>query len=193
MEYESVRDWIVGMKAGDATAARSLFEAYAPRLYGYFYRATRDHHQAEDLLGETMLRISSTIHRYDESGRFEQWLFRIAANLVRDRIRRFKTRPTPVSLSPDKDSDDTPLSARIADKSVTPDDRMIKTERARQLNEALEQLDDTTRQMILLRHFGQMSFKAIAKTFDCPLGTALARVHRGIKQLRGLLESKDMQ
>ena len=72
---------------------------YGPRLYGYFYRATGHHHDAEDLLGEMTLKLVRQLEKYDDRGRFEPWLFRIAANMVRDRIRRLKVRPRNVSLS----------------------------------------------------------------------------------------------
>ena len=59
------------------------------------------------------------------------------------------------------------------------------------MNEALNRLDPMTRQMILLRHFGEMSFKEIAGLFECPLGTVLARVHRGLRALRELMGGRN--
>ena len=55
-----------------------------------------------------------------------------------------------------------------------------------ELNAAMSKLDPTVGQMILLRHFGEMSFKEIAELFKCPLGTVLAKVHRGMKKLKQL-------
>ena len=136
------------------------------------------------------MRLVRTLKRYDERGRFEPWLFRIAANMVRDRIRRRKANPRPVSLSaegPGGDAmvDHLPGEARPVDADV------LAAEASAGLNEALDKLDATTREMILLRHFGQMSFKEIAELFECPLGTALARVHRGLKALRRVMGVTD--
>ena len=64
---------------------------------------------------------------------------------------------------------------------------LLAEEASGELHAALGKLEATTREMILLRHFGQMSFKEIAELFDCPLGTALARVHRGLRALRELM------
>ena len=69
---------------------------------------------------------------------------------------------------------------------------MRADEAARALDRALARLDETTRQMILLRHFGEMSFQEIAEFFGCPLGTALARVHRGLKALRDWMGNDDV-
>lgn len=182
MDQQQLRATIASARGGDASAYETLLDAYAPRLYGYFLRATGNHHEAEDLLGEVMLRLVRTLDGYDEKGRFEPWLFRIAANLVRDRIRRLKSRPASVSLSAD-DADGEPMADRLDAEARDVDHKLVEREQSQQLQDALGKLDETTREMILLRHFGGLSFKQLAETFDCPLGTALAKVHRGIKAL----------
>ncbi len=183
MESEQLRAMIASAKADDADGYQALLEAYGSRLYGYFFRATRSHHDAEDLLGDLMLRLVRNLKNYDDRGRFEPWLFRIAANMIRDRIRRRKTRPRPVSLSAESNSGGS-LGEHIAAEPQPVDADALAAEASVELNDALDKLDATTREMILLRHFGQMSFKEISKLFDSPLGTVLARVHRGLKTLR---------
>jgi RNA polymerase sigma-70 factor (ECF subfamily) len=183
MDPERLRTLVASARTGDGEAYRALLDAYGPRLYGYFLRATARHHDAEDLLGELMLRLVSKLDRYDDRGRFEPWLFRIAANMVRDRIRRFRTSPPPASLSAESDSGAT-RAEQLEAVTVDVEAGLLAEEASADLHEALGRLDVTTREMILLRHFGQMSFKEIAEVFDCPLGTALARVHRGLKSLR---------
>ncbi len=181
---------VAAARAGKAEGFSALLDAYGRRLYGYFYRAVGNHHDAEDLLGEMSLRLVRKFDTYDETGRLENWLFRIAANLVRDRFRRKKVRPKTVSLS--VDTDDGPDAAHRLESDGRPvDSRLLQAEASERVQCALERLDDTTREMILLRHFGQMSFKQIAAAFDCPIGTALAKVHRGLKALRRHLETSD--
>ncbi|HUU21987.1 MAG TPA: sigma-70 family RNA polymerase sigma factor [Phycisphaerae bacterium] len=183
MEDQRLRAVIASAQAGDPEAYRTLLESYGRRLYGYFLRATGSHHDAEDLLGELMLRLVSRLGRYDDRGRFEPWLFRIAANMVRDRIRRVKVNPPPRSLSVESESG-TARADQILAETKAVDAGLLAEEAAADLHAALAKLDVTTREMILLRHFGQMSFKEIAEVFDCPLGTALAKVHRGLRSLR---------
>jgi len=189
MDSQRLRAVIASAQAGDPEAYRALLDAYGRRLYGYFLRATGNHHDAEDLLGELMLRLVSKIGKYDDRGRFEPWMFRIAANMVRDRIRRIRTNPAPVSLSAETDSGTTRAEQIPAgtDEIETP---LLAAEASAELHAALERLDVTTRQMILLRHFGQMSFKEIAELFECPLGTALAKVHRGLRSLRKWMDAE---
>ncbi|MHC4295170.1 MAG: RNA polymerase sigma factor [Planctomycetota bacterium] len=186
MDPRELRRVIGAAKAGDPDGYSALLEAYAPRLYGYFLRATGRHHDAEDLLGEITLRLVRKLESYDERGRFDQWIFRIAANMVRDRIRRIKTAPSIVSLSGEDDSERA-LADRVAGGEPAVEAAMVADERNQKLQEALAKLDETTRQMVLLRHMGQMSFKDLAELFQCPLGTALARVHRGLRTLEELM------
>jgi RNA polymerase sigma-70 factor (ECF subfamily) len=133
-----------------------------------------------------MLRLVARLDKYDDRGRFEPWLFRIAANMVRDRIRRAKANPAPASLSVDSESGASRADQFPANTGQV-DERLLAEEASGRLQRALTKLDDTTRDMILVRHFGQMNYKEIADLFQCPLGTALARVHRGLKALRRMI------
>ena len=186
MDSQRLAVTISEAKAGSPEAYQTLLATYGRRLYGYFLRACRSHHDAEDLLGELMLRLVQTLGSYEEQGRFEPWLFRIAANMVRDRIRRGRATPAVVSLDEADGSADAPCrQVQCASPSV--DAGLQAAEASARLAMALERLDEPAREMILLRHFGRMSFKELAERFDCPLGTALARVHRGLRLLRKLM------
>ena len=190
MEQQRLREAISSAQAGQARGYEALLSAYGPRLYGFFVRATGRHHDAEDLLGELTLRLVRRLKHYDHRGRFEPWLFRIAANMVRDHLRRIRRRRAVVSLS-GEDEFGTPLAERIAAKVEPVHAGVVAGEDAARLDEALGKLDIATREVILLRHFGQMSFKEIAEIAGSPLGTVLARAHRGLGELRRLMGHND--
>ncbi len=183
MEPDRLRTTIASAQAGDASAYEALLQTYGPRLYGYFLRATGRHHDAEDLLGEMMLKLVRQLNRYDDRGRFEPWLFRIAANMVRDRYRRRKTAPRTLSLS-EESPESGSLAEGLSADGPGVEARLDFEEASAELSDALAALDESTREMILLRHFGGMTFKEIAAACDCPIGTALAKVHRGLAALR---------
>lgn len=190
MEPTALRGIIAGARAGNADAYRQLMELYGQRLFGYFLRATGSHHDAEDLLSELMLRLVRMLREYDDRGRLEPWLFSIAANLVRDRIRRRRTRRPAVSLEAES-ADGASLGESIDDPDEPPVSQDIESlERNEALMAALSRLDERSRQMVLLRHFGRMSFKEIAQTFECPVGTVLAKVHRALKSLREIMDEQ---
>ena len=190
MESEQVRAMIRGARAGREQAYQEFLAAYGPRLFGYFYRATGSAHDAEDLLGEVMVRLLRRLGDYDERGRFEPWLFSIAANLVRDRIRRARARPSMASLEAD-DGDHGSLGDALPGDPQPVDAGLMARESGAALHAALEALDEASRQMVLLRHFAEMSFKEIAEVFECPVGTVLAKVHRALKALRAAMEETE--
>ena len=190
MDPQQLKATIDAAKEGTADGYSALLEAYGPRLYGYFYRATGHHHDAEDLLGEMTLKLVRQLEKYDDRGRFEPWLFRIAANMVRDRIRRLKVRPRNVSLSVE-DASGRKLSDRLGADDQHVDVNLLAEEMSEGLRQALETLEATTREMVLLRYFGELSFRDLADMFECPLGTVLAKVHRGLKALRKVMGKDD--
>ncbi len=190
MDKEKLSEIVSRAKAGSPAAYEELLKAYQSRLFGYFFRATGSHHDAEDLLGELILRLVRNLHSYDEKGRFEAWLFRMAANLIRDRIRKRKARPSTYSLSAGED-DGRAIGDELPAAQPDVDSTVLSEELSVELHEALEKLDEVTREMILLRHFGEMSFKEISSTFRCPLGTSLAKIHRGIKSLRRIMKDSE--
>lgn len=187
MDPQQLRATIASAQGGSPQAYEALLDAYGSRLYGYFLRAVRNHHDAEDLLGELALKLVRRLKAYDDRGRFEPWLFRIAANMVRDRFRRLKVRPHVASLSGGRGDDGPSMADRLPGQAPAVDGALVAADDSAALDRAMAQLDNTTRDMILLRHFSEMSFKEIAGVYDCPIGTALAKVHRGLKRLRQLM------
>jgi len=181
---------VAGARAGKQDSYQELLDHYGPRLYGYFYRTTGSHHDAEDLLGEIMLRLVRTLPNYDDRGRFEPWLFRIAANLLRDRIRRSRVRPAAASLEAE-DADGGTLGEVLSGNDVPADAGLLRSEQSVRVEAVLARLDEVSRSMVLLRHFAELSFKEIAAIFDCPVGTVLAKVHRALRSMRAMMERDD--
>ena len=162
-----------------------LLEEYGARLYGYFLRTTRSPADADDLLQELFVRLIEKIRHYRHQGRFDQWLFRVAANIARDHARKRHRRARVFSQMPD--TDEGHETADLVSPEAPPDQKAQMHEQRTQLDKALGQLNPLDREIILLRHYGQLSFKEIAEHFEMPVGTALAKVHRGLKRLRKIM------
>lgn len=190
MDAAVLDDLITRARKRDPAAFDALVEIYSPRLYGYFYRLTGGREDAEDLLQETFVRVVRMIGRYEHEGRFDAWLFRIATNLVRDRVRRQRRSPgleTPAAA----DSEDSAVLDQLPGADVeTPENVLERSEQVDRLQQALAKLSEPEREVIFLRHFSQMSFKEVAEAMGTPLGTALARAHRGLARLRQLMEER---
>lgn len=186
MDGQALAGIIAAAQRGDPAAHAALIDRYSARLYGFLVQMVGRREDAEDLLQEVFLRLVRVIAAYRDDGRFESWLFRIAANLVRDRIRRLRRRPGDRPTGGDDDEGD--ALGDLAAGSEPPPDALERSEAGEHLAEALRQLPDAEREVVLLRHFSRMSFKEIADLTGVPLGTALARGHRGITHLRELMD-----
>ncbi len=192
MNEADLAETIRGAQRGDPAAYDRLVDAFCRRLAGFIYRLTGSRQDAEDLVQEVFVRVVRMINAYQHEGRFEAWLFRIAANLVRDRVRRSMRAPrvTTGDLS-DGGADgqgDVGGLGGLPSHEPTADAALQLDEEIDALNAALARLPDSEREVILLRHFTGLSFKEIADMTQVPLGTALARGHRGLKRLRGLMQ-----
>ena len=177
----------------EPAAFDTLIDAYSKPLYGYFYRLTGSRHEAEDLLQEVFVRVVRSIKGYQHDGRFKAWIYRIAANLIRDRLRKRKSaqgRMKQSSPFAGDGSEQADLLSMLPDTADGPAERVSQTEQGDRLQEALGQLPGHEREAVCLRHFSQMSFQQIADLLKVPLGTALARTHRGLKRLRELMEEE---
>ncbi|MBM4025747.1 MAG: RNA polymerase sigma factor [Planctomycetes bacterium] len=170
---------IDGCKSGDADCFAQVVDMYAGRCYGYFYRLTGDRDLSDELLSELFIRLVEKIKSY-KGGAFESWLFKIASNIFHDYLRGkqrrkklLDARRVQLELEPDLNE------IRFSDEG---EDRLDK------LQVHLSRLDADTRELILLRFYSELSFKEIAELRSEPLGTALSKLHRGLKKLRELME-----
>lgn len=171
----------------DPQALGALAEAYGPRVYGLLYRLTGSREMAEDFAQETFLRVVRTIGTYEHRGRFESWLFRIAANLARDHARKNKRQGPVHSLDAPAGEDDSIVPDVPDPEEPRPMERLVEREDGARLEACLAELPEIDRQIILLRHFSELSFREIAEMLGIPLGTALARAHRAMRRLRARL------
>jgi RNA polymerase sigma-70 factor, ECF subfamily len=190
MDQDRLAEVIARAQRRDAAAFEALIEAYGKRLYGFLYRLTGHRDDADDLLQEVFVRVVRMIDKYEHEGRFEAWLFRIAVNLTRDRGRRAGRSPM-VSATEFRPSegDDFPDILDQAGARDAPPDRVVElADQIDRLQWALAQLNEAEREVIMLRHFADMPFSDIAQVMGTPLGTALARAHRGLRRLREILE-----
>ena len=166
-------------------ALRELVTTYSARVLGLLYRLTGSRDAAEDLCQETFLRVVRVIDRYEHVGKFEPWLFRIAANLARDHARKTERRRESGTPGGEALDDFAGLDSRnLGATSNNPAEHLVRREAGEQLAECLERLPPADREIILLRHYSELPFREIAAMLGIPLGTALARAHRTLKRMR---------
>ncbi len=165
---------------GSESAWRDLTTLYGRRVFAMARSRVHDDDLAEEITQSVFVTVATKLTKdgYAEQGRFEPWLFRITMNRVRDEFRRRKRHASAIDPSHLRDTQG------VHDAPI---DDHTPLEQSR-LRAALEQLNESDREIIDLRHQGQMSFKQISTLLNEPVGTLLARHHRALKKLRAILE-----
>ncbi|HEV3235411.1 MAG TPA: sigma-70 family RNA polymerase sigma factor [Gemmataceae bacterium] len=159
-------------QAGDGAALDLLFERYERPLFHFLVGMLRDHHLAEDALQETFVRALRRLDGVDPN-HLRGWLFTVAYHQAMLTKRKRKHSPQAIS-----ETDDQP------DLDPDPEQMVMAREDAGRLRALLESLPPGQREVIQQRVYEGKRFREIAAYLNCPLNTALARMHEGLKRLR---------
>jgi RNA polymerase sigma-70 factor (ECF subfamily) len=176
--------------AGDGKSFETLIERHRNRLFSYVFYTVKNRHLAEDIFQETCVKAITSIldGRYSESGRFLPWLTRIAHNLIIDHFRQEKQLNVCSA-----DSFTVPLlnSQRYSDCTI--EDDLVQNQIYADVRNLIDYLPDEQKEVILLRHYGDMSFKEIAEHTQVSINTALGRMRYALINLRRLIKENDIQ
>ncbi|MCH7558257.1 MAG: sigma-70 family RNA polymerase sigma factor [Planctomycetes bacterium] len=166
---------IIGCKNKDSKCFSQIVDMYASRCYGYFYRLTGNNDLSDELLSELFVKLVEKIGSY-KGGSFEGWLFKIASNIFYDYLRAKQRREKLLDVQKKQ------IESQITEPKQSDNEQIDK------LQIQLRKLDTDTRELIMLRFYSQLSFKEIAVIRSEPIGTTLAKLHRGLKKLRELMK-----
>lgn len=170
---------LVRFRAGDDSALELLFERYESPVFQFLVGVLRNHHLAEDALQETFVRALERLDGVDPN-HLRGWLFTVAYHQAMLLKRKQK-----------KEHPRIPGHNGVADPHPGPVLRAEQQDDARRLRELLDKLPAGQREVIRQRVYEGKRFREIAATLDCPLNTALARMHEGLKRLRLLWEQEN--
>ncbi len=176
--------------AGESKSFEVLMERYKNRLFSYICYTVKNRHLAEDIFQETCMKAITSLldGRYSESGRFLPWLTRIAHNLIIDHFRQEKqlnVRST--------DSFTVPVLNSPKYSESTVEDDLVQDQIYEDVRNLIDFLPEEQKEVILLRHYGDLSFKEIAEHTDVSINTALGRMRYALINLRRLIKEHDVQ
>jgi RNA polymerase sigma-70 factor (ECF subfamily) len=161
-----------------------LVRMFQDRLYGFTLRLTGSPQDAEESTQDTFVRAYRALERYPTEQRrvlrLRPWLYQIALNVVRNRVRKLSV----PQVSVDGPLGDT-LAARAEDR---PELMALAAERQRRLANAVLALPERYGTAVVLRHVQGLSYAEVAEVLDRPIGTTKSDVHRGLRLLRSALE-----
>jgi len=171
---------------GDEDAFAKLVFRYQRRLTAFLSQLVGDVELAKELTQEAFIRAWSALYRYDPKYRFSTWLFRIGHNLGIDHLRRRRLKTISI-IREDREGDE--VEVVLVDHSKDPLGHLKNTELSNALRQAIKALRPEYRELVLLRHFGGLSYQDIADLEGMPLGTVKNKLFRAHSVLRRELES----
>ena len=171
---------------GDLHALEALILRHKDKLYTSILFLVKDKYLAEDIFQDVLIKVIETIRggRYTEEGKFLPWAMRIAHNLCVDHFRKVKRTPAI------KTSDDRDIFEVLNFTEEGADVKMMKRQSHDRVRQMLDMLPEDQREVIILRHYADLSFKEIASLTNCSINTALGRMRYGLINLRKMMTEK---
>jgi len=178
---------ITQYKSGNEKAFEELTLRHKNKIYTTILLIVKDSEIAEDLLQETFIKAIKTIKtgRYNEEGKFLPWISRIAHNMAIDYFRKQKRYPMIVM----EDGSNVFNTLDFAEDSY--ESLQIKSETHAKLRELIQNLPDAQREVLMMRHYMQMSFQEIAEITGVSINTALGRMRYALINLRKQMNQSD--
>ncbi len=167
-------------QTGNEEAFEMLLHRHKSRIYTAIYMIVKDRYVAEDLLQDTFIKAVNTIKggRYNDEGKFLPWISRIAHNLAIDRYRRDKRYPEVVLEDGSRVFD----SLQFSEESFETK-QLLQDSKAR-LRDLIKELPPEQKQVLIMRHYLDMSFQEIAERTGVSINTALGRMRYSLINLR---------
>jgi RNA polymerase sigma-70 factor (ECF subfamily) len=169
--------------SGNSDALSTLVVRYKSKLYTSIYLLLKDKYLAEDMFQDVFIRIIDKLKggQYVEEGKFLPWIMRIAHNMCLDHFR--KTSRLPVI----KTSNDTDIFDALNFAVKSTEEVMITGESHDKVRKMLDTLPEEQREIIIMRHYADLTFKEIATLKDISINTALGRMRYGLINLRKIM------
>ncbi len=171
---------IAQYRNGNLVAFDLLVDRYQSRVYTTIFLIVKDREVAEDLLQDVFVKLVQTIQsdKYNEEGKFQPWLMRIAHNLAIDHFRKAKRYPTIMMEAGSNIFN----SLNFAVETV--EDKRVKEDEIELVKCLIEELPEAQKQVLIMRHYMDMSFQEIADQTGVSINTALGRMRYALIHLR---------
>ena len=179
---------IAQYRNGNEAAFEMLVDKYKSRVFTTIQMIVKDQGTAEDLLQDVFVKVVQTLNsdRYNEEGKFQPWLMRIAHNLAIDHFRKMKRYPSVVM----EDGSNLFNTLQFAEK--TAEDIQIKDETYELVRKLIDELPESQRQVLIMRHYMDLSFQEISEQTGVSINTALGRMRYALINMRKIVEERNI-
>ncbi len=173
---------------GEEKAFEVLLSRHKNKIYTSIYLFTKDRTLADDIFQEVFIRIIDTLRKgkYNHEGKFLQWAMRISYNLCVDYFRRGKRRPT---VAP---TDDFNIFDVLQPPDLNAEESIMRSQTHDRIRMLVDLLPEEQREVVILRHYADMSFKEIAQLTRVSINTALGRMRYALINMRKMVEEKQI-
>jgi RNA polymerase sigma factor (sigma-70 family) len=173
---------------GNAEALSTIVMRYKDKIFTSIYLLVKDKYLAEDIFQDVFIRVIDTLKggRYTDEGKFLPWAMRIAHNMCVDHFRKVKRSPSI------KTSDDRDIFEVLNFSEPGADHKMMAGQSHDRVRRMVDMLPEDQREVIILRHYADLSFKEIADLTECSINTALGRMRYGLINLRKMMTEKQI-
>jgi len=184
-DEQLVKEFIVGNRI----SIDILIDRHKAKIFSYILMCVKQQVLAEDIFQEAFIRVIKTLKngRYADSGKFSSWVMRIAHNLIIDYYRKQKNHSV---ISNDNYEYDLFNSTQFSDPSI--EDQMVVNQVMQEVSMLVELLPDNQREVVVMRHYRDLSFKEIAEETNVSINTALGRMRYALMNLRRLAEERNI-
>jgi RNA polymerase sigma-70 factor (ECF subfamily) len=183
----SDEELVEACQAGEASAFDVLVARWEDRIRGAAFRFLGSEEEARDVAQEAFLKAYRALGGFKREARFSSWLYQIATNLCRDRLRRRKTRSS-VSLEALEET-----GAVMVETRPGAHERLLERDLAQRVRQAIHALPEEQREVVILKEYEELTFLEIAQALDVPVSTVKTRLYRGLGQLRVRLEREGIR
>ena len=171
---------ITSYRNGNEAAFNLLVDRYQSKVFTTIFLIVKDQDVAEDLLQDVFVKVLHTFNsdKYNEEGKFQPWLMRIAHNMAIDHFRKAKRYPT-ILL---EDGSNLLNSLSFAEDSS--EEQRIKEETLVWVRNLIDELPEAQKEVVIMRHYLDMSFQEIAEQTGVSINTALGRMRYALNHIR---------
>lgn len=176
---------------GDENAFKELTARYIKKIYNVAYRYLGNHQDAEDATQEVFINLFKNLDKYNPQYKFSTWLFKIAVNQSLYQYRTNKNRNNKKADLKALFISDNKNDSKSENSIVNPEKIILRKEISQKIINALLQIDEKYRKILIYRHYMDFSYEEIQQITNTPLGTVKTKLHRARKKLKDLLQEDD--
>jgi len=183
---------LLAVKAGDNDSLGLLVSRWEQPLFRFVSRLLPRQDDARDICQETFLRVLKKADRFRQGSRFSTWMYQIALNLCRDRMRKRK-RWSRLVMQKDELPEQPSGHLAVIPREHDPSHVVEQQQKNAAVRRALDQLPADQREVLILKEFEGMKFREIAAILDCPESTVKSRMYYGLRGVRTILVRNGIQ